>query len=207
MVAAIKKGQRIMGGFVSDKDLEYEAQIVWLEDPNKLNWVRESKVDFRTRVGISKDDQPRFEDYRTNKNVCKIVGYANLDDIAPPSFHAEDDTPHFYRRIFTLRASDRPDDPEYNWETDCPTEAVDPLTVSPKTKGISPKKKSQIAVRIPPSLLRKLNSHVKRTGISKTDVVVSALANYLDSAEDMPLTERIVDIEKRLTALEAQKRS
>ena len=36
--------------------------------------------------------------------------------------------------------------------------------------------KSQIAVRVPPSLLAELNQYVERTGTSKTDVVVSAYA-------------------------------
>ena len=36
--------------------------------------------------------------------------------------------------------------------------------------------KPQIAVRIPPFLLEKLNNYVERTGTSKTDVVVSAIA-------------------------------
>ncbi len=39
--------------------------------------------------------------------------------------------------------------------------------------------KSQIAVRVPPTLLEKLNSYVEKTGTSKTDVVVSAYAAML----------------------------
>lgn len=36
--------------------------------------------------------------------------------------------------------------------------------------------KPQIAVQVPPSLLAELNQYVERTGTSKTDVVVSAIA-------------------------------
>ncbi|MDJ0661753.1 MAG: DNA-binding domain-containing protein [Crocosphaera sp.] len=39
--------------------------------------------------------------------------------------------------------------------------------------------KSQIAVRVPSPLLAELNSYVEETGISKTEVVVSAVAKYL----------------------------
>ena len=191
-----------MGGLVSNEILKYETEIVWLEDPNKLNWVREAQVDFCTREGISDTDKPRFKYHTIDPNEDTIVGYANLHENTPPSFCDDDGTPYFDRRIFTLRAYDRPSNPEYTWGTDCPIEAVDPLTVEPQTKGLSPKKKSQIAVRIPPSLLRKLDSHVKRTGLSKTEVVVSALANYLDSVEDVPLIQRIVKLEERVAVLE-----
>lgn len=59
-------------------------------------------------------------------------------------------------------------------------------------------------MRIPQSLHRKLNTHTKKTGMTQTDVVVSALANYFDSTEETPLIQRIVEIEKRLEGLEAK---
>lgn len=40
--------------------------------------------------------------------------------------------------------------------------------------------------------------------MTQTDVVVSALANYFDSTEETPLIQKIVEIEKRLEALEAK---
>ena len=64
--------------------------------------------------------------------------------------------------------------------------------------------KSQIAVRVPPSLFSKLNSYVERTGTSKTEVVVGALAQYLGCAEDVPLSQRVAEVERRLAALEAK---
>ena len=63
--------------------------------------------------------------------------------------------------------------------------------------------KSQIAVRIPPSLLEKLNSYVKRTGTSKTEVVVGALAIYLGCAEDVPLSQRVAALEGKVEELQA----
>ncbi|PSB01626.1 DNA-binding domain-containing protein [Merismopedia glauca] len=62
--------------------------------------------------------------------------------------------------------------------------------------------KPQIAIRIPPLLLQELNRYVNRTGASKTDVVVSAIANYLDCLESVPLTQRIAELELKVQKLE-----
>ncbi len=66
--------------------------------------------------------------------------------------------------------------------------------------------KPQIAVRVPPSLFSKLNSYVSRTGTSKTEVVVGALAQYLGCAEDVPLSQRVAEVERRLAELETEVR-
>ncbi len=47
--------------------------------------------------------------------------------------------------------------------------------------------KPQITVRLSPSLLMELNHYVEKTGTSKTDVVVSAIAQYLGCADSVPL--------------------
>ncbi len=65
--------------------------------------------------------------------------------------------------------------------------------------------KPQIAVRMPPSLMEKLNSYVKKTGTSKTDVVVSAIAQYLGCAENVPLNQRVAELERRVNELEADR--
>ncbi|MBD2693708.1 DNA-binding domain-containing protein [Anabaena catenula FACHB-362] len=78
------------------------------------------------------------------------------------------------------------------------------MTVEPKTKGLSPRKKAQIAVRVPLYILRKLNNHIEKTGMSQTDIVVNALANYLNSASEIPIIQRIVTLEERVTMLEAK---
>lgn len=62
--------------------------------------------------------------------------------------------------------------------------------------------KAQIAVRIPESLLKRLNDYVDRTGASKTDVVIGAIANYLGCEEDVSLHQKVDEMEKRLTELE-----
>lgn len=62
---------------------------------------------------------------------------------------------------------------------------------------------SQLGVRIPSHLNDQLKSYVAQTGISKTEVVISALASYLGCAEDIPLTERVASLEERMAVLEA----
>ncbi|MGK7953041.1 MAG: DNA-binding domain-containing protein [Xenococcaceae cyanobacterium] len=63
-----------------------------------------------------------------------------------------------------------------------------------------------IAVRIPASLQEKLKSYLDLTGATKTEVVVNALAEYLGCAEAIPLGERMAEFERRLAALEAERR-
>jgi len=63
--------------------------------------------------------------------------------------------------------------------------------------------KSQIAIRIPSRLLEKLNEYVERTGTSKTEVVVGALAEYLGCAEDIPISQRVAALESKVKELQA----
>ncbi len=64
--------------------------------------------------------------------------------------------------------------------------------------------KSQISVRIPSSLLEKLNGYVDNTGATKTEVIVGALAQYLGSAKDIPVMQRIAQLEERIATLEGE---
>ena len=48
----------------------------------------------------------------------------------------------------------------------------------------------------------KLNNYVTRTGTSKTEVMVGALAQYLKCPESMPFTQRITDLERKVEELE-----
>ncbi len=63
--------------------------------------------------------------------------------------------------------------------------------------------KGQIAVRVPQPLLDRLNDYVRRTGASKTDVLIGAISNYLGCEEDVSLHQRVNEMEQRLTELEA----
>jgi hypothetical protein len=64
--------------------------------------------------------------------------------------------------------------------------------------------KPQIAVRIPPGLLDQLNSYIEKRGTTKTDVVVSAIAQYIGCTDALPLMKRITNLEKRFAELEAK---
>jgi metal-responsive CopG/Arc/MetJ family transcriptional regulator len=66
--------------------------------------------------------------------------------------------------------------------------------------------KPHIGIRIPPSLLCQLNQYVEKTGTSRTDVVVSAIATYLGCAENVPLTQRMAEVERKVAELEAEVR-
>ena len=63
--------------------------------------------------------------------------------------------------------------------------------------------KPQIAIRLPISLMERLNTYVERTGASKTEVMVGALAQYLDCPESIPLSQRMAEVEMRLDDLES----
>ena len=66
--------------------------------------------------------------------------------------------------------------------------------------------KPQITVRISPSLLTSLNQYVESTGTSKTDVVISAIAQYLDCADQVSINQRMAELEKKVEALEAKEK-
>jgi len=79
---------------------------------------------------------------------------------------------------------------------------VKPSTVEPKLKEPSSSKKSQVAVRLPRTLFNKFKKYVSSTGLSQTDVVVTALAKYLDSDEGVPMIQRLSELEERVSVLE-----
>ena len=62
--------------------------------------------------------------------------------------------------------------------------------------------KAQISIRMPNALLAQLNGYAQKTGLSKTEVVVRAIANYLVSEEDSSLHRRMGEVERRLSELE-----
>jgi predicted DNA-binding protein len=64
--------------------------------------------------------------------------------------------------------------------------------------------KPQISIRLSPSLLQELNNYVELTGTSKTDVVVSAISQYIGCADNVPLNQRVGELERRLTELESK---
>ena len=51
--------------------------------------------------------------------------------------------------------------------------------------------------------MAKLNHYVEKTRTSKTDVVVSVIAQYLGCAENVPLSQRVAELESRTAEVEA----
>ncbi len=64
--------------------------------------------------------------------------------------------------------------------------------------------KSQLGLRIPTSLFNELDRYVEKTGTSKTEVVCSAIAEYLGCADSVPLSQRVADLERKMAVLEAK---
>ena len=63
-------------------------------------------------------------------------------------------------------------------------------------------KKPQITVRLSPSLLMELDQYAENSGTSKTDVVVSAIAQYIGCNESVRLSQRIAELERRVSVVE-----
>lgn len=59
-----------------------------------------------------------------------------------------------------------------------------------------------ITVRLPSFLLDRLEAYVLESGSSKTDVVIAALSQYLGVSTNIPLSEKVAYLEKRLMDLE-----
>jgi hypothetical protein len=45
-------------------------------------------------------------------------------------------------------------------------------------------------------------AHANKVHVSKSEVVISALAHYLESTEDLPLSERVADLEAKVEELQ-----
>ena len=61
--------------------------------------------------------------------------------------------------------------------------------------------KPQITVRLSRSLLTELNQYVKNTGTSKTDVVVSAIAQYIGCNKSVRINQRVAELETQMKEL------
>ena len=61
-----------------------------------------------------------------------------------------------------------------------------------------------VGVRIPSNLYEKLLAHTSKVHTSKSEVIISALAQYLESTEDIPLSQRVAQVEKKLAVLESK---
>lgn len=60
----------------------------------------------------------------------------------------------------------------------------------------------RLSVRISPTLLNRLQSHVDCQGLTVSEGVLAAIASYVGDNERLPLVERVSRLEKKLALIE-----
>lgn len=101
--------------------LAHEEGIVWTEDVERYDYVRQS-----VERSVSTRRRPVAW-----HGTGRRVGYAVLRADAPSG-----DVPgKFIRRVFWLKEHDRSEQPDGSYSTTAPSEAVDPRTVAPGVWG------------------------------------------------------------------------
>lgn len=109
-----------MSSLITEDEISHEADIVWLEDIDRLDYVRQSLDRLPTRKG-----KPAYH------RDGRMVGYALLDTTAKPSRASGT----FRRRVFWLLPHDRDSQPQGLYAKSAPAEAVDPRTLEARVKG------------------------------------------------------------------------
>lgn len=109
-----------MSSLLTESDLIHEEEVVWLEDPEKLDYVRQALDKTKRR----NTKPPYARDGR-------MVGYARLGDRAVP----DPDSGLYKRRVFFLLPHDRDSLPDGLYREGAPGEAVDPRTIEPRKPG------------------------------------------------------------------------
>lgn len=109
-----------MSSMLHNGQLTGETEVVWLEDLDNLDYVRQALDRVHTRRG-----KPRYE------RDGRIVGYSNLAADA----ERDPDSGLFPRRTFFLLPHDRDNAPTGPYEVGAPGEAVDPRTIEPGEVG------------------------------------------------------------------------
>ncbi|MFF1359176.1 DUF6009 family protein [Streptomyces sp. NPDC058297] len=109
-----------MSSLITEDEIRYESDLVWLEDITDLDYVRQSLDRLPTRRG-----KPAYH------RDGRMVGYATLTPRPRPPAHQARSA----ARVFWLLPHDRDTQPEGLYETGAPAEAVDPRTLDAGTKG------------------------------------------------------------------------
>ncbi|MEV5583871.1 DUF6009 family protein [Streptomyces parvus] len=101
--------------------LEHEEQIVWTEEVEEYDYVRQS---------VDRSSSTRRRPVAWT-GAGRRVGYAVLKPNAPSG-----DMPgRSIRRVFWVKEHDRSEQPNGTYKTTAPSEAVDPRTVAPGVWG------------------------------------------------------------------------
>lgn len=109
-----------MSSLISDDEIKHEVELVWLEDTDNLDYVRQALDRLPTRG----TKPPYFRDGR-------LVGYAVLG----PNAKASRASGTFRRRVFFLQPHDRDSIPDGLYEKSGPSEGIDPRTAAPGVRG------------------------------------------------------------------------
>ncbi|PKV77107.1 DUF6009 family protein [Streptomyces sp. TLI_146] len=109
-----------MSSLLQDSELAHEDNVVWLEDTDRLDYVRQA-LDKTTR----RRGKPRYA------RDGRMVGYTEL----APDAEADPDSGLQLRRVFFLLPHDRDSDPDGVYQQGAPGEAVDPRTIEPRRVG------------------------------------------------------------------------
>ncbi|GAA2469447.1 DUF6009 family protein [Streptomyces mauvecolor] len=109
-----------MSSLLNESDLRHEAALVWLEDPENLDYVRQALDKLARRRG-----KPRYE------RDDRVVGYTELDQHA----EADPDSGLYRCRVFFLLPHDRDTEPNGVYNVGAPGEAIDPRTLQPRRVG------------------------------------------------------------------------
>ncbi|MGW7329932.1 DUF6009 family protein [Streptomyces sp. NPDC054840] len=109
-----------MSSLLNESDLLHESTVVWLENPDDLDYVRQALDKTARRRG-----KPRYA------RDGRMVGYSELDEHA----EADPDSGLQLRRVFFLLPHDRDSEPDGLYQEGAPGEAVDPRTIEPRRVG------------------------------------------------------------------------
>lgn len=109
-----------MSSLITEDEISHEIELVWLEDVEDLDYVRQSLDRLPTRKG-----KPAYH------RDGRMVGYALLGPATKPSRASGT----FRRRVFWLLPHDRDTQPDGLYAKGAPAEAVDPRTLGPRVKG------------------------------------------------------------------------
>ncbi|MGW7433268.1 DUF6009 family protein [Streptomyces sp. NPDC054861] len=109
-----------MSSLLTASDLTHEDKVVWLEDPEELDYVRQALDKTPRRRG-----KPRYH------RDGRMIGFAELSEAA----EADPDTGMQKRRVFYLLPHDRDAEPDGLYRAGAPGEAVDPRTIRPGSVG------------------------------------------------------------------------
>ncbi|MCX4409414.1 DUF6009 family protein [Streptomyces sp. NPDC059837] len=109
-----------MSSLITEDEISHETELVWLEDIEDLDYVRQSLDRLPTRRG-----KPAYH------RDGRMVGFAFLGSTAKPSRSSGT----FRRRVFWLLPHDRDSEPDGLYAKGVPAEAVDPRTLAPRVKG------------------------------------------------------------------------